>query len=176
MFPTGCTSFLAQSQQPIGPVWELTQTCGLTVTGHFLLAGATLRVKVALKATLNPAVARYIHSKPQIYHGTLRIKISLGWVNLSAHIYQLSLAETLPQAWSPPEHLEIPVATQEPHLQSPCSCWSSLSLSTKPDQLSEGPSFLHQPWRALLPTPGDAPGEQVQLMHFRLENRALKTR
>lgn len=173
MFPTGCTPFWTRTQKPIVPVWELTQTCSMTVTGHFLQARATLIVKVALKVTLKPAVATYIHSKHQICHVTHKIKVSLGLVNLPAHIYQLPLFPM------PGAHLDMQKCLwvpQEPHLQSPCSCWSSLSLSLTPDQLPAGPSFMHQHWRALLPTSRDAPGKQGQFMHFRLEDGALKTR
>lgn len=176
IFPTGCTPFWTQTQKTRAPVWDLTQTWSMTVTGHVLQASATLIVKVALKVTLNPALAKYIHSKPQICHGTYRIKFTLGLLNLPAHIYQLSLAETLPCACSPPGHAEMPVGAPEAHLQSPRSCWSSLSPSPKPDLLPAGPSFMRQHWRALLPIPEDAPGKQEQFMYFRLEDRALKTR
>lgn len=81
----------------------------MTATGHCLQATATLIINVALKVNLKPAVARYIHSKPQIRHDTHRIKVSLGLMNLLARIYQLSLAETLPYAWSPAGHAEMPV-------------------------------------------------------------------
>lgn len=101
--------FQTRAQEPTVPVRELTQSCSLTVTGHFLQARATPINKVALKVTVKPAVARYIHSKPQICHSTHRIKASLGLVNLPVHTYQLSLAETLPHAWSPAGHAETPV-------------------------------------------------------------------
>lgn len=75
-------------------VRDLTQSCSVTVTGHFLQARATLIVQAALKVTLTPALARYGHSKPQIRHGTQRVKVPLGeptgTYSTSHHLLRLS--------------------------------------------------------------------------------------
>lgn len=105
---------------------DLTQSCSVTVTGHFLQARATLIVQGALKVTLTPALARYGHSKPQKCHGTQRVKVPLGeptgTYSTSHHLLRLSPV--------PGAHLDLQKrlwVPQESHLGTPCSCQPSLS-------------------------------------------------